>query len=361
MPNPGSVLVEWYAQAGRSLPWRKTRSPYAIWVSEIMLQQTRVDTVIPYYERWMERFPDVRSLAEASVDEVLRLWEGLGYYQRAHHLHQAASLLQEQEGDFPDQIEELRALPGIGAYTANAIAAIAFNQPVIALDGNLRRVLARLLCYEEDPRTPKADQKFSGWALHRMPPAKAAEFNQALMDLGSLICLPRNPNCKMCPIQPYCEGYKAGRQDELPIKKTKKKIPHHILAAGVVRRKGEVLLARRPKDGLLGGLWEFPNGRCLQSESVDACLQRSLGEGMGIELQIQEPVGTFSHAYSHFKVTVHAVECRAFGRSSLFQDPDRFQWVPVVELPSFPMGKVDRAIARTLEKNYSSSHHENSL
>lgn len=326
-----------------------------------MLQQTRVDTVIPYYERWMERFPDVRSLAEASVDEVLRVWEGLGYYQRAHHLHQAASLLQEQAGEFPEQIEELRALPGIGPYTANAIAAIAFNQPVIALDGNLRRVLARVLCYEEDPRTPKADQKFSRWALKRMPPAKAAEFNQALMDLGSLICLPRHPNCKVCPLRPYCEGYKAGKQDELPSKKTKKKLPHHILAAGVVSCKGKVLLARRPKDGLLGGLWEFPNRRCSQRESVDACLQRLLGEAMGIELQLQEPLGTFSHAYSHFKVTVHAVECGVLNRSHLFQDPDRFQWVPVEDLPRFPMGKVDRSISRSLGKKYSSSHHESGI
>jgi A/G-specific adenine glycosylase len=361
MSELSSSLLEWYANAGRDLPWRKTQAPYAIWISEIMLQQTRVDTVIPYYERWMARFPDIRSLAEADIDEVLRLWEGLGYYQRAHHLRQAAVLLHEREGIFPEEVEDLRALPGIGPYTANAIAAIAFNQQVIALDGNLRRVLARLFCFDQDPKTPDAERTLSEKALASMPSGKAAEFNQALMDLGAEICAPRSPNCAACPLQMNCEAYLSGRQDELPIRKPKKKIPHHVLAAGVVKQNGEVLLTRRPSEGLLGGLWEFPNGQCHPSEAVENCLLRTLRAEVGIEPQIEEHLGTFSHAYSHFKVTVHAVECSALENSDRIQEHDRLKWIPIEELSEFPMGKVDRAIARVLGGNHSSSHHQKSL
>jgi A/G-specific adenine glycosylase len=227
-----------------------------------MLQQTRVETVIPYFERWMRIFPDVRALAGASEHAVLNVWEGLGYYSRARNLYKAAKIVTElHNGEIPRDLDELRKLPGIGRYTLGAIASIAFNMDVAALDGNIRRVYARLFDVHE-PADSSAGEKIL-WKLagENLPQGQAGDYNQALMDLGAMICVPKNPRCLICPAMELCKARQAGTQEQRPVLKPKRAVPHYVHAAGVIIRRGRVLLAQRPSKGLLGGMWEFPNGR----------------------------------------------------------------------------------------------------
>lgn len=239
----------------RSMPWREVSDPYAIWVSEVMLQQTRVDTVIPYWERWLDRFPTVDHLAEAELDEVLKEWEGLGYYSRARNLHRAARMVRERfDGRVPDDVESLRTLPGVGEYTAGAVASIAYGVAAPAVDGNVRRVLARLYDLESPTAAGLRDR-----AAALIPGRRAGDFNQALMELGATICTPRSPACNACPLAPWCEARRLGVQELRPLPRAKKPVPEEtVRTAVVVRPDGALLLVRRPEDGLLGGLWELP-------------------------------------------------------------------------------------------------------
>ena len=350
MPHPlTSALLEWYGANARDLPWRQTGDPYAIWVSEIMLQQTRVEAVIPYYARWMQRFPGIRSLAEASQQEVLAVWEGLGYYARARQLHKAArEVVAHHGGRLPSQPDDLIHLPGIGRYTAAAIAAIAFGADTVALDGNLRRVLSRLFDLDEDPRSPRGEHKLLHMASAALPYGHAAAFNQALMDLGALICTPRSPSCGRCPVAWGCLALARGHVEARPVRAARGKPPHREVTAGVLRRRGRVLIARRPEGKLLGGLWEFPGGKRERGESLEACLRRELREELGVAVRVGREVGAIDHAYSHFRVTVHAFECTIRQGSPRAIESDELRWVMPQELAGYPMGKVNRAIARML-------------
>ncbi len=351
MPSPiAAALLEWYAENARDLPWRRTREPYAIWVSEVMLQQTRVETVLPYYERWMARFPTVQSLAEADLNEVLRLWEGLGYYRRAHNLHSAAQrVMLEHSGELPSSVEELRRLPGVGAYTAAAIAAIAFNADSIALDGNLRRVLARLFDLSIDARSPEGERRLRTSAHAILPPGQAAGFNQALMDLGSLICTPRSPACDVCPLASMCLAYARGTQEQRPVRRAREKAPLRLRVSGVVRKGGRVLIGRRPAGGLLGGLWEFPGGECDDGEPERAALERRIREGLGAYIVPGPEMGRFEHAYTHFRVSARAFECELASGEPEAREHTELRWVRPAELEDYPMGKIDREIARRLQ------------
>ena len=352
--NPGVAdiverLLRWFEENGRDLPWRHTRDPYLIWVSEIMLQQTRVETVIPYYERWVERFPTLSKLANADLEEVLRLWEGLGYYRRAHNLHRTAKLvLHEHNGRFPSQAIELKKLPGLGSYTAAALAALAFDQAEIALDGNLRRVIARVIDLELDPRSAAGEGQLREWADKQLPPGRAADFNQALMDLGAAICLPKNPLCESCPIAIHCLAYARGTTGERPVRPPRRPVPALQAAAGVIRRGGSVLIGRRPEGKLLGGLWEFPGGKREPDENLRQCLKRELKEELDIEVQVGTELGSFDHKYSHFHVSVHAFEAEILEGEPQASDHSALEWVEIYQLSQFPMGKVDRAIAEQL-------------
>ncbi len=343
------VLLTWYAKHARDFPWRRQRDPYAVWVSEVMLQQTRAETVVPYYSRWMDRFPTVEALAAASRDEVLGLWEGLGYYRRAHNLHQAARLLvAEYGGELPGEVDKLRLLPGIGPYTAAAIAAIAFNQDVIAIDGNLRRVISRLIDLAIDPRSPEGERQLRSWASGELPLGQSSKFNQALMDLGAMVCVPRTPNCSACPLARSCLALQRGVQDERPVRTPKKPIPHITAVAAVLRCDEHVFIGRRPEGVLLGGLWEFPGGKPEPEESLKACLRREMGEELGVEIDVGVKLGVFNHAYTHFRVTVHAFECKLKGGEPQALEHSEVRWVSPERLREYPMGKIDRAIAHTI-------------
>jgi A/G-specific adenine glycosylase len=339
-------ILEWYAIHARELPWRGHPDPYAVWVSEIMLQQTRVETVIPYFEKWMARFPSINKLAAASQQDVLNLWEGLGYYARARNLHRAARVILEQyDGQLPKDTQSLQELPGIGRYTASAIASIAFGQDEAALDGNIRRVLARVFNVAVPVRSTQGERILWDLTGRNLPSGRAGEYNQALMDLGAMICTPYSPNCTVCPVAVLCKAKYFGIQEERPVKKAKPAVPHYTVAAAVIRRNGQVFIAQRPEKGLLGGMWEFPGGKTEPEERLDACLKREICEELGVDIQVGAPFGTYEHAFTHFKVTLHAFECLLIKGEPAAREHKELCWVKPVELQDFPMGKIDRQIA----------------
>ncbi len=346
-------LLSWYAKNARVLPWRGQNSPYAIWVSEIMLQQTRVDTVIPYFIRWMDRYPDLETLAHAAEQDVLRLWEGLGYYSRARSLHKAAKMVMQQyQGNIPSERTLLEKLPGIGRYTAGAIASIAFGKDEPLLDGNVRRVLARIFNIDLPARSKEAEQKFWELAEAVLPKGKAGDFNQALMDLGATLCTPRTPQCQHCPISELCQSRLQGVQELRPVMPKRPRTPHYIVTAAVIQQGECFLIARRPPDGLLGGLWEFPGGKQEPGEELPDCLQREIREELGAQIQVGEPFGVYKHAYTHFRITLHAFLCTLCEDEPQALEASEIRWVPPGELEDFPMGKIDRQIAARLRTQY---------
>ncbi len=344
-------LLEWYRLQARQLPWRGQPDPYATWVSEIMLQQTRVDTVIPYFQRWMQRFPTLEKLAAASEQDVLSAWEGLGYYSRARNLHRAArQVMSEYHGEIPNQRAALERLPGIGRYTAGAITSIAFGQDEAALDGNIRRVLARLFDMEDPAYSGAGQRRLWELARQNLPNGQAGDYNQALMDLGASLCTPHAPACLVCPLAELCQARQLGKQADLPVLKMRAPIPHYTVTAAVIRRNNQVLIACRPSKGLLGGLWEFPGGKVEPGEALPDGLAREIREELGTDILVGEAFGIYEHAYTHFKVTLHAFMCTLTGQEPQPLEASELRWVAPPDLAHFPMGKIDRSISRRLEK-----------
>lgn len=345
--NPlASKLLSWYQVNKRTPPWRDHPSPYAIWVSEIMLQQTRVETVIPYFEKWMRLFPTVHDLASASEQAVLSAWEGLGYYSRARNLHKAAKIVVEQYGgELPRELNELARLPGIGRYTLGAIASMAFGMDVSALDGNIKRVYSRIFDVQEPVDSPAGEKLLWQLADDQLPKGHAGDYNQALMDLGAMICVPKNPRCLVCPVMELCRARANGTQNQRPTRLPKKAVPHIVHAAAVIIEKGRVLLVQRPSTGLLGGMWEFPNGR-VDGDPADGLAGALLGAyGLRVNRRRRpQLLGIVQHGYSHFRVTVHAFFCEVVS----MRRGTNLQWVPLKKLEDYPMGKIDRQIARLI-------------
>jgi A/G-specific adenine glycosylase len=309
-PGPAGVLLRWAYGQRPDLPWRGEKDPYRIWVSEVMLQQTRAATVEPYYLRFLDRFPAVQSLAAAELDDVLKAWEGLGYYGRARSLHAAARLLMAQHGgQLPSTSEELLALPGIGEYAAGAIASFAFGRDAPALDGNGLRVLARFYAVTGDPALPGVRRQLWDLARDLLPSGRAGAFNQALMDLGATVCTPSSPRCDRCPWSPHCRALALGTVDDLPTRTPRRPLPHYDMVAGMIWREGEVLIARRPPRGLLGGLWALPGGRREGEESLEEALVRTVTEGLGVAVALDGYIGAVEHAYTHFRITLHGYRC----------------------------------------------------
>jgi len=345
-------LLQWFGRNKRDLPWRRRRTPYRVWISELMLQQTRVDQVIPYYVRFMKRFPSLKALAEAPRHDVLKAWEGLGYYARARHMHETARrLVQSRKGRFPASYEELKSLPGIGAYTASAIGSLAFNLPLAVVDGNVNRVMARVTALDEDVRAPRSRALIQEWVDALMPPKRAGMFNEAIMELGALCCTPRNPDCPHCPLRRICRARQQGRSESYPVRNPRKVRPHKEVGAGIVRnRKGEILIAQRLEDSMLGGLWEFPGGTRENGETFKQCVARELKEELGIEVSVGRQVATVRHAYSHFTIELHAFFGRIRkGRPRCLHCAD-YAWAPVERLREYPFSRADLYIVERLEE-----------
>lgn len=344
------ALLRWYEAHRRDLPWRRRRDPYAVWVAEVMLQQTRVETVIPYYERFLARFPTLHHLAAAPLEEVLKAWEGLGYYARARHLHQAARrLVQEQGGAFPQTLAEWRRLPGVGPYIAGAVLSIALGQDVVALDGNAARVLARLFALPDDPRRPEGRRALEGWAARLLPKGRAGDFNQALMDLGATVCTPRAPRCPECPLRAFCAAYRQGRPEAYPTRAPRPAVPHYDVTAGVIMDGDRMLIARRPERGMLGGLWEFPGGKVERGEGLEEGLRRELREELGIEVEVLGPLMRLRHAYTHMRITLHVFWCRWVAGLPQPLGCAEFRWVSLEELDRYPFPATDQKIVARLK------------
>ena len=346
-------LLDWYDDNKRAMPWRETDAPYRIWVSEVMLQQTRVDTVRDYYPRFLEAFPTVEALAEAERDEVLRHWEGLGFYARARHLHEAArTVVEEHDGTVPDTMDAIRGLKGVGPYTAAAVLSIAYQKPHAVLDGNVTRVLSRVVAVEEDATTTAAQRALRALANDLLPPDRPGDFNQAVMELGALVCTPSTPLCDRCPLQDVCRAHAAGTEEDYPVTPESEPVPHHDIAVGLVFDEAgdELLIQRRPDEGLLGGLWEFPGGKQEEDESLEAACRREVKEELGIDVAIDDPFYTLSHAYSHFKITLHAFRCHVVDGTPEAREGQPFRWVGIDALDDYAFPRANRRLIEELER-----------
>ena len=341
-----SGLLRWYRRHRRDLPWRRTWDPYAVWVSEIMLQQTRVETVIPYYRRFLRRFPTVRALAAAEEQAVLKAWEGLGYYRRARHLHAAASeVVLRLGGRVPTCAIDLLTLPGIGAYTAAAIASICGGEAAPVLDGNVARVMARFLCLRANIAAAPTRSAILAFLAAHIPPRRPGDFNQAMMELGAVVCKPGTPDCGVCPLRSACKGMAHGIAAELPVRTRQRATPRLTVAAGLFIRRNRVLLVQREAGQLLGGLWEVPGGKRGRRERLADTVRRTMLRDAGRAVRVRRKLCVVSHAYSHFSITLHAFLCDGAGKQNV-PGRQRCAWVALDDLSRHPCG---RATLRVLE------------
>jgi A/G-specific adenine glycosylase len=344
-----SALLSWFERRARDLPWRRTRDPYQVWLSEVMLQQTRVETVTPYYQRFLAAFSDVAALARAPLEDVLRCWSGLGYYTRARNLHAAARIIvRERGGEFPGQADAWLELPGVGRYTAAAIASIVSGEAVAVLDGNVKRVLSRLTCFTRPIDSPGAARRLWGMAGALLERRAPGAFNQAMMELGATVCVPRRPRCNECPIREHCRAALRGVQARLPLRRPKSPAPQIEAVAAVLERNGRVLMVRRPPSGLLGGLWELPGGEMRDGEALDAALCRVLHERFGLAVEVDGWIGAVRHAFTHRRLTVHVHRCRRIHGRVHPAAHDAFRWVQHSEMDRLALSSLDRRMLALL-------------
>ncbi len=341
-------LLTWYAREFRDLPWRKTKNPYKIWVSEIMLQQTQVKKVIPYYLEFVRTFPTIADLAKADLSRVLKKWEGLGYYARARNLKKAAQkIMEEMNGQFPHTLYGMLSLPGIGPYTVSAIASIAFGSVEPVVDGNVNRVLCRVLKIEHNPKSSKGREIVYQHAIQFISPNCPGDYNQAIMELGALICKPKQPTCRACPIAELCDAYEEDLQQLYPRISAKRDRPHHIIAAGLVWRDGELLIDRRREDAMLGGLWEFPGGKVKPDEIPSEAVVREVEEEVDVKVATDHLFMIVNHQYSHFTITLHVFHCHYLSGNPRALGCSEWRWVRKEELKDFAF---PRANVKVIEK-----------
>lgn len=343
-------LLKWYQQQGRDLPWRRTQEPYAIWISEIMLQQTQVKTVIPYFERWLTTFPAIADLAAADQQSVLMSWQGLGYYARARNLHRTAQIVvADYRGKFPQHLDKVLKLPGIGRTTAGGILSAAFNQPLAILDGNVKRVLARLIGLSVPPKDALSFLWEGSELL--LDTKHPRNFNQALMDLGATLCTPKQPHCPSCPWQEHCYANHWNLQSDLPMSETRAPLPHKQIGVAVIwNNNGQILIDKRPQSGLLGGLWEFPGGKVEADETVEDCIAREIQEELGISVEVMKHLITVEHAYTHFKVTLTVHHCRHLAGDPQPIECDEVRWTTLSDIDQFPFPTANHKIIAALRE-----------
>ena len=355
-PHFRTALLEWFKTYQREMPWRNTGDAYRIWVSEVMLQQTQVKKVMEYYQKFIDRFPTVEQLAAAELQTVLKLWEGLGYYSRARNLHKAAKIIvAEWDGKMPEDYAAFRKLPGVGDYSAAAVQSIAFNAPYAAVDGNVKRVLARLFYMKTPINDAAAMKKFQEKADALLAQEAPGTFNQAMMELGATVCRPQSPTCIVCPVHSFCKAFQTARQDEVPVRKKAKPIPEHHLAVGVIYKvgaagvlaesteepEGEILITQRPLDGLLGGLWEFPGGRLTEGETAEEACRRHIAESVNISVDNLTYLTRVRHAFTHFKIVVDVFQCDYQAGEVALNGPIDAKWIRLEEIEQYPFPRAN--------------------
>ncbi len=342
-------LLEWYDTNKRILPWRSSPTPYFVWISEIMLQQTQVDTVIPYFERFVQRFPTVSELSGTDIEDVLKVWQGLGYYARARNLHKAAGVISDNHnGIFPESAVELQKLPGIGEYTAGAVASIAFGEAVPAVDGNCLRVFARFWGISDVIDEPKTKECIRSRLAGYVSEGNPSGFNQGIMELGALVCRPTNPDCGQCPIKSGCMAYEKSLTAVLPVRKPKSSVPHRTLFAAVVWRDDKVFVMRREYDEMLGGLWRFPNVTVKPGDETSESLGKIVEEQISFRARITGKYGQINHAYTHFKVSITVFRCE-FNEGTAISSELRetlvnVAWISLEDVEEYPFDKASLKI-----------------
>lgn len=345
-----SALLNWYDQHKRDLPWRNTDDPYAVWISEVMLQQTQVNTVIPYYNRFLSRFPDPATLASADLQEVLKLWEGLGYYSRARNLHKAAAMIVETfDGRLPDHMDQMLDLPGVGDYIASAVLSIAYGKIHAVVDGNVKRVLARVLQIEDPVNKPSSHKVYKAHASRLISPDRPADYNQAIMEIGALTCRPKNPICSDCPLSKWCASFLEGTVSRFPKRVEKPKTPRHSMVIGVVMKEDKLLLVKRPEGGLLGGMWEFPGARIQKKRPQESDCAQMLLEETGLSVCRPVYLTRINHAYTHFKITADVFLCEYGSGTVRLKSHADVKWVSMDMLNPYPIHKANQKFLPALE------------
>ncbi len=344
-------LIGWYRENRRDLPWRKTNDPYCIWISEVMLQQTRVETVVPYYQRFLQCFPDLPSLARSDLEAVLKAWEGLGYYARARNLHRAAGIvIAEHQGVVPQDPDLFGKLPGVGVYIRAAVTSIAFDKPLPAVDGNVKRVLARLMKIGEPVNRSSFHRSFTAAAQQLLDRRQPGTYNQAMMELGALICMPGQPDCPRCPVRSFCSAFKENGVDRYPVRLRSEPVPEYRIAVGVVCRNNRVLITRRKNEGLLGGLWEFPGGKIGPREDPEAACIREIKEEVNLHVEVMAHLSRVKHAYTHFKIVMDVYRCRYLGGRVKLSGPVDYRWIRLEEIDRFAFPKANHKFFPMLRK-----------
>jgi A/G-specific adenine glycosylase len=350
-------LLAWFDQYQRNLPWRRSRDPYRIWLSEIMLQQTQVATVIPYYHRFLQAFPNVQALAAADEQDVLRQWEGLGYYRRARHLHQAARyLVREHAGALPDDPQVWESLPGIGRYTLGAVLSQAYGRRLPILEANSMRVLCRLFAIADNPRQSATQRQLWELADLLVSRRRPGDFNQALMELGALVCTSTHPQCSRCPLRRRCVAAQQQRQHQLPRQGPAAATEHIDEVAVIVRRRAQVLAVQRPAAGRWANLWEFPHGAVHSGENLHAAAARVLLQSTGIRAKIESHLTTLKHGIMHFQVTIHALEAVYRGGRFRSSEHQQGRWLQPAQLAQLPLSAPQRRLAQVLLASCSAPH-----
>jgi A/G-specific adenine glycosylase len=338
-------LLFWYQRRSRALPWRKSRNSYTVWVSEIMLQQTQIETVIPYYQRFVREFPTAGRLANAPLERVLELWSGLGYYRRARNLHRAArEMAEKHKGQFPGEMMQALSLPGVGDYTARAVLSIAYNQPYAVLDGNVARVMARLLALRGNLLQPSfrrhIEQNLELLLSRRSP----GNFNQAMMELGQIVCLPRSPRCALCPLRRWCRGFQSHKPENFPDPKPRRQTEEWHMAVAILHKNQEVLLFRGLGDGLLDNLWNFPSGLGRSSSEALLLLNEKLRTLLGAAPTLKETTHQLRHNITYRSITVHVYRGVFTGRTAR----DEFRWFQLLSVEQAAVSQLARKIAREI-------------
>ena len=345
------ALIRWYRRHHRKLPWRETSDPYRIWVSEVMLQQTQVKTVLPYFRKFLKLFPDVERLAAADLQTVLKAWEGLGYYARARNLHRASKIVvKEHGGGLPDDPDDFRNLPGVGEYIMSAVLSIAFNQGHAVVDGNVKRVLSRLFMIEAPVNKSNAYRVYKHAAQELLDSDAPGIFNQAMMEVGAMVCRPRHPECFRCPLQSFCRACRKQKVDAYPKRLKAKATPEYHIAVGIVHKRGRVLITRRKPEGLLGGLWEFPGGKVRKNETAETACAREIKEEVNLIVTVSDYLTRVKHAYTHFKIVMDVFQCRYVSGSVKLNGAVDFKWIRLKDIDHLPFPKANHKFIPLLMK-----------